>query len=52
VRLASRGQRDLDAGVESIADESERTQVRRQGRAVQLKALGAAVGLTLLALAV
>jgi hypothetical protein len=50
VRLAARGQRDLDAGVEPIADEAERAQVRRQGRAVHLRALGAALLLTLLAL--
>jgi hypothetical protein len=50
VKLASRGQRDLDTGIETIEDPAERAQVRRQARTVHLKALAAAALLTLLAL--
>jgi hypothetical protein len=51
VRLAGRGRRDLDAGEEAIADPGLAARLRRQGRAVQLKAViiaGALTGLALL----
>jgi hypothetical protein len=50
VKLASRGQRDLDAGAEPIADRAEADQVRRQAQAVYIKALISAAILTALAL--
>jgi len=50
VKLAARGQRDLDQGPERIADAAEAAQVRRQARAVHAKALAIAVVLTMLAL--
>jgi hypothetical protein len=50
VRLASRGQRDLDAGPEDIADSAEAAQVQRQARGVYIKAFISAAILTALAL--
>jgi hypothetical protein len=50
VRLASRGQRDLDASPEDIADSAEAAQVRRQARDVYIKAFISASILTALAL--
>jgi hypothetical protein len=52
VRLASRGQRDLDRGPESIGDAAERDQVRRQARVVYRKAFAVAIMLTAIALLV
>jgi len=46
VRLASRGQRDLDTGPQAISDAAELTQVRRRARAVYLKSFVAAAVLT------
>jgi hypothetical protein len=51
VKLASRGQRDLDTGAQPIDDTAELTQLRRQARAVYAKSIIAAVILTALALA-
>jgi hypothetical protein len=51
VGLAARGSRQLGAEVEKIEDPAELAQVRRQARAVQVKALLVAVPLTLIALA-
>jgi hypothetical protein len=50
VKLASRGQRDMDTGPQSIADKTEADQVRRQAQAVYIKALISAAILTALAL--
>jgi hypothetical protein len=50
VRLASRGQRDMDTGPEQIADPGELAQVRRQARVVHAKAASVAVVLTALSL--
>jgi len=50
VRLASRGQRDLDAGPEPVSNAEERLQLRRQARAVHTKAAITAVILTIIAL--
>jgi len=50
VRLSSRGQRDMDAGPQPLADEAEADQVRRQARAVYIKAFISAAILTALAL--
>jgi len=49
VRLAARGQRDMDAGPQVIADAGELSQVRRQARAVYVKSFVAAALLTGLA---
>jgi len=49
VKLAARGQRDLDTGPEPIADVAELAQVRRQARAVHIKSLATAAVLTALA---
>ncbi|HZE93283.1 MAG TPA: hypothetical protein VEZ49_01155 [Gemmatimonadales bacterium] len=49
MKLASRGQRDMDAGAQAIADAVERAQVRRQARAVYFKSFVAAAVLTALA---
>lgn len=49
--LASRGQRDLDTGPETIGDAAQLAQVRRQARTVHRKSLIltlALVGLSLL----
>jgi hypothetical protein len=51
VGLASRGQRDMDAGPEAISDAAELGQVRAQARKVHLEAFVAALILTGLALA-
>lgn len=48
--LASRGQRDMDAGPEPIADEAERARIARQARHVKLQASTLAVLLTALSL--
>jgi hypothetical protein len=50
VRLASRGQRDLDTGPESVSNAEERLQLRRQARGVYAKAAITAVILTIIAL--
>ncbi len=50
--LASRGQRDMDAGPEAITDGAELAQVRRQARSVQLKSLLLAVTLVALVLVI
>jgi hypothetical protein len=50
VALASRGQRDMDAGPEAITDGAELAQVRRQARSVQLKSLLLAAALVALVL--
>jgi hypothetical protein len=49
VRLAARGQRDMDTAPEAIADRAELAQVRAQARAVWLKSLLAAAVLTVIA---
>jgi len=46
VRLASRGQRDMDKGAETISDIGELSQVRRQAQAVYVKSVITAVILT------
>jgi hypothetical protein len=46
VKLASRGQRDMDQGPEAINDAEERGQVQRQARQVHLQSLTTAVALT------
>jgi len=46
VKLASRGQRDMDEGPEAITDEAERAQVQRQARQVHLQSLTTAAALT------
>jgi hypothetical protein len=50
VRLASRGQRDLDLGPEPIENPAVRHLVRRQARGVYVKALAATIVLTAIAL--
>ncbi len=50
MRLASRGQRDLDEGPEPIGNVGEMKQLKRQARAVHTKSLVAAGVLTLLTL--
>jgi hypothetical protein len=50
VRLASRGQRDMDAGPQEIADAAEAAQVRRQAQAVYIKSIISAAILTALAM--
>jgi len=51
VGLASRGSRNLTGEIEKIEDEAELSQVQRQARKVNIKALLAAIALTLIALA-
>jgi predicted kinase len=46
VGLASRGQRNLDTGVETVGDAGELAQLKRQARGVHAKAIGVAVLLT------
>ena len=46
MKLASRGQRDMDEGPEAINDEAERAQVQRQARQVHLQSLTTAAALT------
>jgi hypothetical protein len=48
VVLASRGQRDFDDGAEPIGNVGEMKAIRRRARAVHIKALIAAAGLTVL----
>jgi hypothetical protein len=50
VRLASRGQRDMDSGPLQIPDAAELRQVKRQARAVYVKSGLTAVMVTALAL--
>jgi hypothetical protein len=50
VKLGSRGQRDMDAGPQPIADKAEADQVRRQAQTVYVKALISAAILTALGL--
>jgi hypothetical protein len=50
VRLASRGQRDLDRGPESIESPAVRARVHRQARGVYVKAVTATIVLTAVAL--
>jgi hypothetical protein len=51
VKLASRGQRDMDTGPQVIDDNAELTQLRRQARAVYAKSVVLAAILTSLSLA-
>lgn len=46
MKLASRGQRDLDTGPEDITDAGELTSVRRQARVVHTRSLLGAVIVT------
>jgi len=46
VRLAARGLRDMDSGVAPITDPAELARVRRQARAVHVKSLLLAIGVT------
>jgi hypothetical protein len=48
VSLASRGQRDMDTGVEAIADPAELVQVRRQAHSVHRKSLLLAIAIAIL----
>jgi len=50
VKLASRGQRDMDDGPEAINDPAERGQVQRQARQVYLESLTTAAALTAVSL--
>jgi hypothetical protein len=50
VRLASRGQRDMDKGAEPISDVEELRRVRRQARAVYVKSAVTAAILTAIAI--
>ncbi|HEX9382044.1 MAG TPA: hypothetical protein VF908_01475 [Gemmatimonadaceae bacterium] len=50
MRLASRGQRDMDSGPQQISDAVELQQVQRQARAVYVKSVITAAILTALAL--
>jgi hypothetical protein len=50
VKLAARGQRDMDTGPEPIADQAESKPVRRQTRVVYGKSIAAAAVLTAIAL--
>lgn len=50
MRLAARGQRDMDGGVSAIGDADERAQVRWQARQVRLRTVIAAVVVTALLL--
>jgi hypothetical protein len=51
VKLASRGQRDLDTGPQTIDNAAELGQLRRQARAVYAKSFVMAAILTALSLA-
>jgi hypothetical protein len=46
VGLASRGQRNLDGGVETVGDAAELAQLKRQSRKVVVKSLASAAMLT------
>jgi hypothetical protein len=48
VKLAARGQRDMDKGAEDISDPVELSTIRRQARSIYLKAWVAASFLTIL----
>jgi len=50
VKLASRGQRDMDTGPQAIDDGEELAQLRRQTRAVYAKSIVVAAILTILSL--
>jgi hypothetical protein len=50
VKLASRGQRDMDNGAEAIVSQSALHQIRHQARGVHAKALATAAVLTIVAL--
>ncbi len=50
--LASRGQRDMDSGPETITDAAENDQLRRQARKVHVKALLVTAALVALVLMV
>lgn len=50
--LASRGQRETEAGVEAVRDEGDREALRAQAQRIHLQALVLATGAALLALAV
>ena len=50
MKLASRGQRDMDHGFETISDAAERELVQRQARQVHLQSLTTAVALTAVSL--
>lgn len=50
VKLAARGQRDLDGGPEAITDAGELAQVKRQARRVYLEGFALAVALTVVLL--
>lgn len=50
VKLAARGQRDMDTGPQTIPDAAELQQVQRQARAVYVKSAVTAAILTALAL--
>ncbi|HXI99520.1 MAG TPA: hypothetical protein VNG73_11305 [Gemmatimonadaceae bacterium] len=50
MRLASRGQRDMDSGPEEIADATEQARVQRQARVVYAKSVVTAAILTAVAL--
>jgi hypothetical protein len=50
VRLASRGLRDLDSGPQPVLDAGEQAQIRRQARAVYVKAFVSAAILTAIGL--
>jgi hypothetical protein len=52
VALATRGQRDMDTGLEAIADPEERTTIRRQARNVHIQSLVLATVLVALVLVV
>ena len=50
MKLASRGQRDMDTGPQTIDDNGELAQLRRQARAVYAKSIVVAAILTILSL--
>lgn len=52
MKLASRGQRDLDTGPNPIPDSADLTSIQRQARAVHIKSLLTAAVLTLLLLSI
>ncbi|HJQ12016.1 MAG TPA: hypothetical protein VJ840_13385 [Gemmatimonadaceae bacterium] len=51
MKLASRGQRDLDTGPQAIDNSDEQAQLRRQARAVYAKSIVTAAILTAISLA-
>ena len=52
MNLAARGARNMDNGIELIEEEDAKAQLRRQARAVYLKAIVAAGALTALVLVI